>query len=170
MFGKMEMPLIYDVTHNIARQERHKGQLLWVHRKGATRAFGPDRMRGTLFESIGQPVITPGSMGTASYLMTGTGNSAETLCSVNHGAGRVMSRTAAAGRRRRGRVTKKALITDDAFKRSMKGVKLITANKSRIKEEAPEAYKDIEEVIRVVNSCGWAIPAARMRPLAVLKG
>ena len=109
-------------------------------------------------------------MGTASFLLVGTGNSEESLCSVNHGAGRVMSRTAALVKTRRGKVIASALISDDQFKRSMQGIKLIAGNKHKIKEEAPDAYKDIDEVVRIVTECGWARPVARMVPLAVLKG
>lgn len=170
MFGPVRLELIYDVPHNMAKLETHNNMPLWVHRKGATRAFGPDRMPGTPFAETGQPIITPGSMGTASYLMTGTGNSEESLCSVNHGAGRVMSRTAAMGKRKHGMVISPGLITDDRFKRSMAGIKLITANRGRIKEEAPDAYKDIDEVVRIVTKSGWAKTVARLCPLAVLKG
>jgi tRNA-splicing ligase RtcB len=170
MFGPTPMPLVYDVTHNMAKLETHQGKSLWVHRKGATRAFGPALMTATPFERVGQPIITPGSMGTASYLMVGTGNSEESLCSVNHGAGRVMSRTAASGKGRHGGNAGKAAISDDEFKRSMAGIKLITGDRRRIKEEAPAAYKDIDEVVRIVSRCGWARPVARMVPLAVLKG
>jgi tRNA-splicing ligase RtcB len=109
-------------------------------------------------------------MGTASYLLVGTGNSDESLCSVNHGAGRVMSRTAALGKGRHGRAVDGGRISDDDFKRSMAGIKLIAGDKSKIKEEAPAAYKDIDEVVRIVVGCGWAKPVARMVPLAVLKG
>jgi len=170
MFGATPLELVYDVAHNMAKLETHNGRKLWVHRKGATRAFGPKRMAATLFEKTGQPIITPGSMGTASFLLVGTGNSDESLCSVNHGAGRVMSRTAALGKTRRGRVVSPALISDEQFKRSMEGVKLITGNRRKIKEEAPDAYKDIDEVVRIVVECGWATAVARMVPLAVLKG
>jgi tRNA-splicing ligase RtcB len=170
MFGPTPLKLIYDVTHNMAKLETHSGGRLWVHRKGATRAFGPNRMAASIFEKTGQPIITPGSMGTASFLLVGTGNSDESLSSVNHGAGRVMSRTAALGKSRRGRTTTPALISDEQFKRSMEGVKLIAGNRSKIKEEAPGAYKDIEEVVRIVVECGWAKPVVRMVPLAVLKG
>jgi tRNA-splicing ligase RtcB len=170
MFGPTPMPLVYDVAHNMAKLETHQGNPLWVHRKGATRAFGPELMKATPFEQVGQPIITPGSMGTASYLMVGTGNSEESLCSVNHGAGRIMSRTAASGKGRHGKGTGTALISDDEFRRSMAGIKLITGDRRRIKEEAPGAYKDIDEVVRIVTQCGWARPAARMVPLAVLKG
>jgi len=170
MFGPTPLKMVYDVTHNMAKLEDHNGKRLWVHRKGATRAFGRDRMADTIFSKIGQPIITPGSMGTASYLMVGTGNSDESLCSVNHGAGRVMSRTAALGKARRGRIITPAKISDDQFKRSMQGVKLIAGNRHKIKEEAPDAYKDIDEVVRIVVECGWAKAVARMVPLAVLKG
>jgi tRNA-splicing ligase RtcB len=170
MFGPTPLKLVYDVTHNMAKLEEHSGAKLWVHRKGATRAFGPERMAGSVFAQTGQPIITPGSMGTASYLLVGTGKSDESLCSVNHGAGRVMSRTAARGKSRRGRVVAEALISDDQFKRSMKGVKLIAVDRRKIKEEAPGAYKDIDEVVRIVVQCGWAKAVARMAPLAVLKG
>ena len=170
MFGPTPLPLVYDIAHNMAKLETHRGSRLWVHRKGATRAFGGERMAGTVFAKTGQPIITPGSMGTASFLLVGTGNSDESLCSVNHGAGRVMSRTAARGKTRKGKIIAPGLISDEQFRRSMKDIKLITSDKRRIKEEAPDAYKDIEEVIRIVTECGWARVVARMLPLAVLKG
>ncbi|MHC4736442.1 MAG: RtcB family protein, partial [Planctomycetota bacterium] len=170
MFGPTPLKMVYDVAHNMAKLEDHNGRRLWVHRKGATRAFGQERMTATVFANTGQPIITPGSMGTASFLMVGTGNSDESLCSVNHGAGRVMSRTAALGKSRRGRVITPPKISDDQFKRSMEGIKLIAGNRHKIKEEAPDAYKDIDEVVRIVVECGWARIVARMVPLAVLKG
>jgi tRNA-splicing ligase RtcB len=170
MFGPTPLQLVYDVAHNMAKLETHQGRQLWVHRKGATRAFGSERMADTIFAKTGQPIIIPGSMGTASFLLVGTGNSEESLCSVNHGAGRVMSRTAALGKIRRGKIIAPALISDDQFKRSMEGIKLITGDKRKIKEEAPDAYKDIDEVVRIVIECGWARAVARMVPLAVLKG
>jgi tRNA-splicing ligase RtcB len=170
MFGPTPLPLVYDVTHNMAKLETHGGARLWVHRKGATRAFGPGQMAGSLFAQTGQPIIIPGSMGTASYLLVGTGDSAESLNSVNHGAGRVMIRTAARGKGRFGRSAGPAMISDEQFRRSMEGIKLIAGDRSKIKEEAPDAYKDIDEVVRIVVECGWAKPVARMVPLAVLKG
>jgi len=170
MFGQTPLKLVYGVAHNMAKLETHEANRLWVHRKGATRAFGPKRMAGTIFAKTGQPIITPGSMGTASFLLVGTGDSEESLCSVNHGAGRVMSRTAALGKVRRGKVITPARISDERFKHSMEGIKLITSDKRKIKEEAPDAYKDIDEVVRIVIECGWAKAVARMLPLAVLKG
>ncbi len=170
MFGPASLSLVYDIAHNMAKLETHGDKHLWVHRKGATRAFGPKQMGESIFAQTGQPIITPGSMGTASYLLVGTGDSEESLNSVNHGAGRIMSRSAARGKARKGRIIAPAQISDDEFKRSMKGIKLIASDKRKIKEEAPGAYKDIEEVVRIVVECGWAKAVARMVPLAVLKG
>jgi tRNA-splicing ligase RtcB len=162
---------VYDVTHNMAKEERWEGKGYLVHRKGATRAFDSERMRGTAFESLGQPVLIPGSMGTASYVLLGHPGSSRSFFSVNHGAGRVMSRTQAAGRKgKKGRHGVKAAISDQEFRQSMEGIFLICGNRSRIKEEAPAAYKDIDEVIRVVLGAGLALPVARLKPLAVLKG
>jgi tRNA-splicing ligase RtcB len=171
-FGDIPMPLIYDVPHNMAKLEKHGGEYLWVHRKGATRAFPKGRMRGTRYAHLGQPVIIPGSMGTASYLLLGEDSGAESLFSVNHGAGRTMSRRAAAGkvRRRDGKVIKPGRITDERFKETMKGIYLICEDRHTIKEEAPDAYKDIDEVIRVVVGAGLGKLVARMVPMAVLKG
>jgi tRNA-splicing ligase RtcB len=171
-FGNIPMPLIYDVPHNMAKRERHFGSDYWVHRKGATRAFSAERMSGTPFEKIGQPVIIPGSMGTPSYLLIGSERAPESLFSVNHGAGRVMSRTRAAGkvRRRDGKVFKEGAISDEEFKRSMGDIYLICENPHTIKEEAPQAYKDIDAVIEIVVGAGLAEVVAKMRPLAVLKG
>jgi tRNA-splicing ligase RtcB len=111
-------------------------------------------------------------MGTASYVLIGTEESRESLYSVNHGAGRVMSRSAAIGRYRKSgkKHRKEAQITDEEFDEAMKGIVLVCEDKRSIKEEAPMAYKDIDEVIKVVVGAGLAKPVARMVPLAVLKG
>ena len=174
VFGSQEVGgirSVYDVTHNMAKEERWEGKNYMVHRKGATRAFDGERMSGTPFERLGQPILIPGSMGTASYVLMGHAGSRRSFFSVNHGAGRVMSRTKAAGRKgKRGRSGVNAAISDQDFKRSMEGVVLICENPRRIKEEAPAAYKDIDEVIRVVLGAGLALPVARLAPLAVLKG
>jgi len=168
---RLKLPIVYDVTHNIVKAEEHNGRTLWVHRKGSTRAFPKSRMSGTPFAGYGQPVLIPGSMGTGSYVLVGTEESSVTLHSVNHGAGRVMSRTAAAGKYgKKGKVIREAAISDHDFERAMHGVHLICENKRSIKEEAPQAYKNIDEVIRVVADAGLARIVARMRPLAVLKG
>ena len=169
--GPAEMPCVYDVPHNMAKLETHAGEELWVHRKGATRAFGPDRMADTPFAETGQPVLIPGSMGTASYLLVAGGRGADSLWSVNHGAGRVMSRTAAAGKTtRKGKVLKPGLITDEEFARAMEGVVLIAGSRRGAREEAPQAYKDIDTVIETVVGAGLGRIVARMVPLAVLKG
>ena len=168
----LKLELLYDVPHNMAKLEEHGGVKLWIHRKGATRAFSGCRMRGTPFEKTGQPVLIPGSMGSFSYLLAGISENEKALCSTNHGAGRRMSRTAAAGkvRRRDGKLLRPGLISDDEFRSAMEGITLICEDRQTIKEEAPQAYKDIDAVIEVVAGAGLARVVAKMRPLAVLKG
>ncbi|MBN1919386.1 MAG: RtcB family protein, partial [Verrucomicrobia bacterium] len=168
---RLTLPIVYDVPHNIVKAEEHGGRTLWVHRKGATRAFPKSRMAGTRYAATGQPVLIPGSMGTASYVLVGTEESKVTLHSVNHGAGRVMSRTEAAGKYgHKGKVFREAAISDHDFERAMRGIHLICEDKRSIKEEAPQAYKNIDKVIRTVADAGLARIVARLRPLAVLKG
>ena len=174
-YGKtVALPLVYDVTHNMVKREEHSGKQLWVHRKGATRAFPPERMAGTPYADTGQPVLIPGSMGTASYVLLAGPKAADTLWSVNHGAGRVMSRTAAAGGRRgRGRGRgggKGGLISHEAMREAMGDVFLIAEDMRSVVEEAPQAYKDIDAVIECLVGAGVARVVARMRPRAVLKG
>ena len=155
----------------MAKEEDLGGRTCLVHRKGATRAFDGEHMKGTAYESLGQPVLIPGSMGTSSYVLLGHGGSERSFYSVNHGAGRRMSRSQAAGKRgKRGRPATAGRISDEEFERSMKAVHLICGDRGRIKEEAPGAYKDIREVIRVVLGADLALPVARLVPLAVLKG
>jgi tRNA-splicing ligase RtcB len=170
LYPDAKLRLLYDVPHNILKIEKHLNRELYVHRKGATRAFGGGKMPATEFTGTGQPVLIPGSMGTSSYVLAGMNDNEASLCSVNHGAGRVMSRTAATGKSRHGKVIRPAEITDDEFKRSMKGILLFAEDMKTIKEEAPQAYKDIDEVIEVVTEAGLARKIARVRPLAVLKG
>lgn len=168
---------LYDVSHNIARMESHgmkgRDRVYCVHRKGSTRAFPGRLMAGTPFEATGQPVLIPGSMGTASYLLSGCESGVESLFSVNHGAGRLMSRTAAAGRRSWGRKKKspgEGAISDEEFRRAMKGVVLVCDDPGSIKAEAPQAYKDIDAITSTVVGAGLATTVARMIPLGVLKG
>ncbi len=170
IFGNIPMPTVYDVPHNMAKLEEYDGEMLWVHRKGATRAFPPSRMKGTEFAQTGQPVLIPGSMGTSSYVLAGIEESREALYSVNHGAGRCMSRTAASGRSRRGKRRREAAISDEEFHQSMRDILLICADRRTIKEEAPQAYKDIDGVMEAVLGANLAKGVARMWPLAVLKG
>jgi len=161
------MHLIYDVAHNIAKFEQHKVgdeiKELCIHRKGATRAFaaGHKDVPG-MYKSIGQPVLIPGDMGTHSYLLLGTDLAMkETFGSTCHGAGRVMSRTKALSRTRGRRIDKE--LAD-------KGIFVLSASNQVLREEVPEAYKDIDTVVDAVHQAGISRKVARMRPLGVVKG
>ena len=163
----MEMDIVYDVAHNIVKMENHKvynrEEDLLVHRKGATRAFGPGREEiPEKYRAVGQPVLIPGTMGTASYVLHGTDVAMEeTFGSTAHGAGRVLSRSKA----------KKDFsadeITEDMEKR---GIRIKATSKNVIAEEAPGAYKDVDSVVRVSDSTGIAKLVAKVKPLAVTKG
>ena len=161
------MDQIYDVCHNVAKVEEHdvdgRSKRLVVHRKGATRSFGPGRPEiPASCREVGQPVIIPGSMGTASYLLAGT-KDAEALSfgSTAHGAGRVMSRHEAL-RRFRGEK-----IRDDLARR---GIELKSTSWKGVAEEASEAYKDVDEVVRVSNEVGLGRVVAKVVPIGVMKG
>ncbi len=161
------MRQVYDVCHNVAKIERHaiggREREVCIHRKGATRSFGPGRPEiPAAFRPHGQPVLIPGSMGTASYLLVGTA-AAEDLSfgSTAHGAGRVMSRHEAL-RRFRGEQ-----IQDDLRKR---GIELQSTNWKGVAEEAAEAYKDVDEVVRVSHEVGLGCMVARLVPVGVMKG
>ncbi len=161
------MRQIYDVCHNVAKVERHKvggiKKEVCIHRKGATRSFGPGRPElPEAYRPFGQPVIIPGSMGTASYVLVGT-LEAEGLSfsSTAHGAGRVMSRHEAV-RRFRGEQ-----IRDDLAK---KGIELQSTSWKGVAEEASAAYKDVDEVVRVSHEVGLGKIVARVVPLGVMKG
>jgi len=161
------LQLVYDVCHNIAKIERHviegKSRELCVHRKGATRAFPPGHPDVPVkYRDIGQPVIIPGDMGTMSYLLVGTEQAMrETFGSTCHGAGRRQSRAAA----------KKSLsgreVLDDLKHR---GIVVRAGSMRGLAEEAPGAYKDVEEVVNVAHHAGISRKVARTRPLAVVKG
>lgn len=164
---EMGLKLVYDVAHNIAKIETHKvdGQTrkVWVHRKGATRAFPPGRMEVPAdYRAVGQPVLIPGSMGTSSWLLVGTPKAMElTFGSTAHGAGRMMSR-AAAKRRFYGGDIKKAL--------EKRGIVVRAASQVVLAEEADPAYKNVDRVAEVSHNVGIATKVARMVPLAVVKG
>jgi len=170
IFGRSEkdlgMDLIYDVAHNIAKVEKHnvdgKEKLLCVHRKGATRAFPPghSELPGQ-YKAIGQPVILPGDMGRNSFLLIGTKKAEESFFSTAHGAGRLMSRKAAV-RACSGRSISKEL--------EKKGVVVMAAGRGTLAEEAPEAYKNVNDVVHVVHEAGISKRVCRMRPLGVVKG
>ena len=159
--------LIYDVCHNIAKREQHTVEGarrdVLVHRKGATRAFPPGhREIPQAYREIGQPVLIPGSMGTASWILAGQqGAMRETFGSVCHGAGRLLSRTAA----RKGRDARQV-------QQALAGQGILVRSETRdgILEEIPEAYKDVDAVIDVVDRAGLARKVARLRPMGVIKG
>ncbi|MBI5056831.1 MAG: RtcB family protein [Nitrospirae bacterium] len=161
------MSLIYDVAHNIAKVEEHivNGQKrkLVIHRKGATRAFPPGHPElPDAYKHIGQPVIIPGDMGRASYVLIGTERGmAEAFGSTCHGAGRLMSRHQAI-RRAKGR----------SIRREMEdmGIVVRSAGRETLAEEMPEAYKNVSNVVDVVHNAGLSKKVARLRPLGVIKG
>jgi tRNA-splicing ligase RtcB len=168
IFGQEEeLRLIYDVCHNIAKLERHKlgGQQreVMVHRKGATRAFPPGHPDvPSVYQDVGQPVLIPGSMGTASYVLVGTqGAMGESFGTTCHGAGRVMSRTAA----------RKSAYAQNAKQRlEERGILVRAETRDGITEEIPEAYKDVDAVVNVVHNAGLSKRVARLRPIGVVKG
>lgn len=157
---KLGLDLVYDVAHNIAKFEEHFGRRLLVHRKGATRALKAGHpMNPPRYRATGHPAIIPGSMGTASYVLVGTEETAESFFSVNHGAGRVLSRSAA-----------RKSITEDEFKGSVGAVLYNARDYRDIVDEAPLAYKDIDQVVETLAEIGMTRKAVRLRPLAVIKG
>jgi len=158
-----ELRLIYDVAHNTAKIEHHGKYDLCVHRKGATRAFGPGHEEvPAAYRSVGQPVLIPGSMGTASFVLVGTEAAHElAFGSSCHGAGRTMSRTAAK-RQVAGHELRKQL--------EARGIVVRCPSNAELAEEAPIAYKDVERVVDVVATVGIARKVARLRPLGVVKG
>ena len=158
---------IYDIAHNMAKVEEHdvdnKRVKVCVHRKGATRAFGPgSAVLPDDLRDIGQPVLIPGSMGTASYVLIGTEKAmTETFGSTCHGAGRVMSR-AKAKREVRGEKLRDEL--------AARGIVIRAGSMPGLAEEAPQAYKDVSRVVEVVHRAGIGRKVARLEPLAVIKG
>ncbi len=159
--------LVYDVAHNVAKRERHRHQgrerELWVHRKGATRALGPGhRELPPRYRRAGQPVLVPGDMGRASFVLAGTARAqARTWASAAHGAGRRLSRRAAK-RRAKGRRLDQEL--------ARRGVLVRARGWGSLAEEMPEAYKDAGRVVGVMQGAGIARLVARTRPLLVVKG
>jgi tRNA-splicing ligase RtcB len=162
-----KLRVVYDVAHNIAKQERHRVgagvEDVLVHRKGATRAFpAQSPFIPDAYLSVGQPVLIPGSMGTASYVLAGNPLAMEeTFGTVCHGAGRALSRTAA----KRGRD-----VRVETQKLADQGIVLRSETRDGILEEIPEAYKDIDAVVEVVEGAGLARRVARLRPMGVVKG
>ncbi|AZR72840.1 RNA-splicing ligase RtcB [Anoxybacter fermentans] len=158
--GQHTLTLIYDVAHNIAKFETHFGRKVLVHRKGATRALpAKDPANPSCYQDVGHPAIIPGSMGNPSYVMVGLCGIEETFKSINHGAGRVLSRRAA----------RRQISTDD-LKKKIGNVVINTPKFKKILDEAPQAYKDIDQVVMAMEDTGKAKRVARHRPLAVIKG
>jgi tRNA-splicing ligase RtcB len=159
--------LVYDVCHNIAKRETHtvagERREVCVHRKGATRAFGPGHPAlPEIYRGVGQPVLIPGDMGRYSYILAGTqGAMEQTFGSTCHGAGRLQSRTQAK-RSSRGRPLHREL--ED------RGIYVMASSRATLAEEAPEAYKDVSGVVEVVNRAGISRKVARLRPWGVIKG
>jgi tRNA-splicing ligase RtcB (3'-phosphate/5'-hydroxy nucleic acid ligase) len=164
VLGIGELALVYDVSHNMAKLERHRidgrERLLCVHRKGATLALPPQHpdLPADL-RAHGQPIIVPGSMGTASWLLAGGDGSA--LTSTCHGAGRAKSRSGA-----------KKAFRGDALRRDMaaQGIEVRALSDAGLAEEAPDAYKDVDEVVRVCEQAGLSRRVARLTPVGVVKG
>ena len=171
VFGRswqeLQMNLLYDVAHNIAKFEEHtvagKTKRLWVHRKGATRAFPPGHPEvPAIFRKIGQPVLIPGDMGRASWILVGQPGSMErTFGTTCHGAGRAMSRTAAVKDAGGRRIDKEL---------EARGVIARAQSRRGLAEEQPKAYKNVDDVVEVVHRAGLSRKVARMRPIGVIKG
>jgi tRNA-splicing ligase RtcB len=164
---KLGMRQVYDVAHNIAKIEEHevdgKKMTLCVHRKGATRAFGPGHPDvPAAYRAVGQPVLVPGDMGRYSYLLVGSERAMkETFGSTCHGAGRVMSRGAA---------MKRARADDVQRDLEAKGIIVKAQTRGSLPEEASYAYKDVANVADAVHGAGISRKVAKMRPLGVVKG
>ena len=161
------MRCVYDVAHNICKLEEHevagKRMRLYVHRKGATRAFDSSRSEvPEKYRKVGQPVLIPGDMGSASYVLVGTPDAMkETYGSTCHGAGRLMSRTSA---------TRRFNASEVVSMLQNRGIYIRAASKDGIVEEAPGAYKDVDDVVRIAHGAGISKMVARLKPIGVMKG
>lgn len=171
VFGRpwqeLGMSLMYDVAHNIAKFEEHaiddEQRKVWVHRKGATRAFPPGHSEiPTHYRAVGQPVLIPGDMGRASWVLVGQqGSMDQTFGTTCHGAGRVLSRTKAVALAQGRRIDKELLA---------RGVVARSQGWKGLAEEQPDAYKDVNLVVDVVHQAGLSKKVARMKPIGVIKG
>lgn len=165
--ASLGLGLVFDLAHNIAKLERHvidgKERMLWVHRKGATRALGPGHPEvPDRYKAVGQPVLVPGDMGRASYVLRGSERAeALTFASSAHGAGRRLSRNKA-------KHTAKGRRIDQELARN--NIMVRAASKATLAEEMPEAYKDVNKVVEVMQGAGIAPMVAKTRPLVVIKG
>ncbi len=167
LFPKIKIEVLYDICHNIAKFEEHivegNKKIVCVHRKGATRSFGPGRKEiPVAYRKVGQPVLIPGSMGTSSYVLVGTKKAEElTWGSCVHGAGRVLSRSKA---------LREFIGEDIKQELEKKGIEVKSGSLKSLAEESPGVYKDIDEVVRVVDELGISKKVARLKPLCVVKG
>jgi len=167
IFPNIKVEIVYDICHNIAKIEEYKingeKKLVCVHRKGATRSFGAGRKEiPEKYKKVGQPVLIPGSMGTASYVLVGTKKAEKlTFGSTVHGAGRLKSRMSAL-KEFKGEKIKKDL--------SSKNIFIKAGSWKSIAEESPEAYKDIDEVVRIVDEEGLSKKVAKLKPIIVIMG
>jgi len=163
----LDMHVVYDVSHNIAKIEEHlvdgKRKTLLVHRKGATRAFPPHHpLIPVDYQFTGQPVLIGGTMGTSSYILTGTNKGmAETFGSTCHGAGRASSRN---------KVRRTLAFQDVLDNLENKGISIRVASPKLVMEEAPEAYKDVNHVVDTCHNAGISNKVVKLRPIAVIKG
>lgn len=164
--SKDKLEVLYDVAHNIIKLEKYhlndQEYKLLIHRKGATRAFPPYHLDiPKEYQSIGQPILIPGSMGTSSYVLKGTEEAQQSFYSVCHGAGRTISRHEAMRK-----------ISSQQLKKELeqKGIKVLVNSLYNLAEEAPLAYKDVNRVVEVVTKAGLAKKVAQLIPLAVIKG
>ncbi len=166
-YPNFKAEVLYDVCHNIAKFEEHnidgKKKLVCVHRKGATRSFGPGKKELPVkYQGVGQPILIPGSMGTASYVLVGTNKAEElTFSSTAHGAGRLMSRHEAI-----------RTLDRENIKKEMEGknISLTSGSWKGIVEEAPQVYKDVDEVVKVSDDLGIGKIVAKLKPMVVIKG
>ena len=163
----LDMKLVYDVAHNIAKVENHKidgkNKRVVVHRKGATRAFPANLDEvPSKYRDLGQPVLVPGSMGTGSWILLGKEDSMNrSFGSTAHGAGRMMSRSKA-----------RRTFTEDQVKKSLKdkGIFIKSLTRDGVVEETPEAYKNVDSVVNVSHELGIATKVAKLVPIGVIKG
>lgn len=163
IFPTARIWLLYDVAHNIAKVEVYNGKKLIIHRKGATRSLGADNpLLQDLYKKVGQPVLIPGSMGSASYVLVGTKKAEEiSYGSTAHGAGRMVGRRAAL----------RSLSYEQVMRElKEKGIEVMSKGKKTLVEEAPETYKDVDRVVEIVDQVGISKKVARLVPLGVVKG
>lgn len=167
LFPEIKIDVVYDICHNIAKIEEHfvngKKTKLCVHRKGATRAFGKGRKElPKKYQKTGQPILIPGTMGTSSYVLVGTEKAEQlTFASTAHGAGRSLSRIKAI-KQFKGKSIKQEL--------EKQGIQIKAGNEKSISEESPQAYKDIDEVVKTSHELGIGKLVAKLKPLSVIKG